>query len=54
MAVFMGMANRMVVELATRCIMSVPHEDRHVNGRSVMHGTVQRLQVRVCCDCGRL
>ena len=47
MAVCMGLANRMVVELATRCIMSVPHEDRHANGRSVMHGTAQRLQVRI-------
>ena len=45
MAVFVGMANRMVVELATRRIMGVPHEGRHANGRSVMHGTVQRLQV---------
>ena len=49
MVLYVGMANRMVAELAMRRTVNTPFGDRHVNKRCVMNGNVQRLQVRICC-----
>ena len=49
MVVCMGTDNRIVAEPDTRRTMRAWHKDGHVSGRCVVHGTAQRLQVRVCC-----
>ena len=50
MVVHMGVANRMVIELAMQRMMSTSYRDSHANGRRVAYGIVQRLQVRMSSE----
>ena len=43
MVVCVGTVNLEAVKLAMRSTMSVMHEDRHANGRRIVHGNVWRL-----------
>ena len=43
MVVCVGTVNLEAVKLAMRSTMSLMHEDRHANGRRIVHGNVWRL-----------
>ena len=45
-----GMINRVAFVLATQPVMGAMHGNRHVNGRRIVYGVVQQLQVRMCCN----